>query len=221
MKRRIVLLGPPGSGKGTIAVRLQENFGYSHVSSGHWLRQEVESRNETGRQVQGFLERGELVPDEIVLSFMGHRLSAELLKPGFVLDGFPRTLAQAKALDEWLANSGGFLDAALLCDCSDSVILDRITGRRVCAKCGRGYHVRNMPPKVAGKCDSCRSQLVQRDDDTELVVRKRLMVYSHLTTPLIQYYREQRKLRVVDAAQPAERFYEASIEALKNDNFKK
>jgi adenylate kinase len=221
MKRRIALLGPPGSGKGTIAIRLQEEFGFVHVSSGHWLRREIENGTPIGRQVQVFLDKGELVPDELVLSFMEQRLETELQRPGFILDGFPRTLGQAKALDRWLSGRGAGLEMVLFCDCSEPVILDRITGRRVCSRCGRGYHIRGMPPKVAGQCDDCGSSLIQREDDTEPVVRNRLMVYSRLTKPLINYYEQQGKLAVLDATQASNSFYAASVEALKNDHSEK
>lgn len=218
MKRRIVLLGPPGSGKGTIAIRLQEEFEFVHVSSGHWLRREIDNGTAIGRQVQVFLDKGELVPDEMVLSFMEQRLESELQNPGFVLDGFPRTLGQGKALDLWLHERRADLEAVLFCDCSEPVILDRITGRRVCSKCGRGYHIRGMPSKVPGRCDDCGSPLLQRDDDTEPVVRNRLMVYSRLTKPLINYYGRQGKLAVLDATQPSVSFYADAVEALKNDH---
>lgn len=220
MKRRIVLLGPPGSGKGTIAVRLQEQFGLCHVSSGHWLREEIQKGTAIGCQARVFLDRGELVPDEIVLAFMERRLEPELRGSGFVLDGFPRTLPQATALDVWLSERQAPIEAVLLCDCSEPVILDRITGRRVCPNCGRGYHIRTMPPRVAGRCDVCQVVLVQREDDTEPVVRRRLQVYSRQTEPVIGYYERQGKLRRVDAALPSPAFYAASIEALENDHFK-
>jgi adenylate kinase len=215
MKRRIVLLGPPGSGKGTVASRLQDDFGFKHVSSGYWLRQEVESGSEMGRQMQVFLDKGELVPDEIVLGFMKQRLEAELPQVSFVLDGFPRTIAQAKALDHWLERQGLALDLVLFCQCSESIIIDRISGRRVCSSCGRGYHVRGMPPQVPDVCDYCKAALVQRDDDTEPVVRQRFKVYSRLTRPLVDYYNQQGKLVVVDATQPLADFYASSVEALK------
>jgi len=220
MKRRIVLLGPPGSGKGTIAVLLQKTFGLRHVSSGHWLRREIETGTETGRKARLFIEKGELVPDDLVLEFMEQRLESLLPQDGFVLDGFPRTLRQAEALDEWLLERQVPIEAVLFCECSESVIVNRVTGRRICQNCGRGYHIRTMPPKVAGRCDDCGAGLIQRDDDTEQVIRQRLKVYKSLTEPLIAYYQRQGKIRTVDASQPSDTFYAASIEALTNDHFK-
>lgn len=214
MKRRVVFLGPPASGKGTVASQLKSDFGFSHVSSGHWLRREIELGTEIGRQVQVFLDKGELAPDELVLEFMEHRLQAELAE-AFLLDGFPRTVAQAKALDEWLVAQGAPIEAVIFYECPESLILDRVTGRRTCARCERIYHVRNRPPQTPGRCDLCGAALIQREDDTEPVLRQRLKVYVQQTEPLVDYYREQGKLKVVDATLPSGQIYAASIEALK------
>jgi adenylate kinase len=215
MRRRVVLLGPPASGKGTVASQLQAVFGFVHVSSGHWLRREIELGTDIGRRVRVFLDKGELVPDEMVLEFMEQRLQTELEKPGFLLDGFPRTVAQATALDDWLGERNAAIETVLFYDCPEPVILDRVTGRRVCPKCGRGYHVRNRPPLKSGRCDNCDSELIQRDDDTEAVLRKRMKAYVRQTEPLVEYYRRQGRLSVIDATQPSSLIYARSVDALK------
>jgi adenylate kinase len=207
MKRRIILLGPPGSGKGTLAARLQQEFGLSHVSSGHLLRCEVERGSVIGQSVKVFLEKGELVPDRSMLRFMGEWIKSAPVNDGFLLDGFPRTLSQARALDEWLAARNAPIEAVILYACDLKLILDRITGRWSCSKCGRVYHIYSVPPKAAGFCEDCLGELTQRADDREAVVRKRFEIYKRQTRPLAKYYEQQGKLTVVDAAlSPDERF---------------
>jgi len=207
MKRRIILLGPPGSGKGTLAARLQQEFGLNHVSSGHLLRREVERGSVIGQSVKVFLEKGELVPDRSMLRFMGEWIKSAPVNEGFLLDGFPRTMSQARALDEWLAARNAPIEAVILYDCDLKLILDRITGRWSCSKCGRVYHIYSVPPKAAGLCEDCLGALTQRADDRETVVRKRFEIYKRQTKPLAKYYEQQGKLTVVDAAlSPDERF---------------
>ena len=207
MKRRIILLGPPGSGKGTIAARLQQQFGLVHVSSGHLLRREVDQGSEVGQRARMFLEKGELVPDKVVLQVMGEWFKTAPLEQGFLLDGFPRTLSQARTLDEWLAARDNPVQAVILYECDLKVILDRITGRWGCPKCGRVYHIYSVPPKDTGRCDLCSVALAQRSDDSEPVVRKRHEIYRRQINPLASHYAQQGKLIAVDAAlSPDERF---------------
>ena len=178
-----------------------------HVSSGHLLRREVENGSAVGRRARMFLEKGELVPDRTVLKFMGEWIRTAPLDEGLMLDGFPRTLSQAKALDEWLADHAAAIEAVILYSCELKVILDRITGRWSCPKCGRVYHVYSVAPKTAGKCDDCSVDLTQRADDSETVVRKRYEIYKRQTRPLAKYYDEQGKLTVIDGAlSPDDRF---------------
>jgi adenylate kinase len=200
MKRRIILLGPPGSGKGTIAAQLQAGFGLPHVSSGHLLRQEVGSGSELGRQAVLFLERGELVPDELMLAFMRHWVETAPVGRGFMFDGFPRTVPQGEALDGWLAPLGLPLEAAVHFDCPLELALRRMSGRRSCPRCGRVFHLLNRPPLQADRCDDCGAELARRADDNETVMRKRLEVYARQTEPLVAYYREQGKLVVLNGA---------------------
>src|SRR6266498_1688098 len=198
MKRRIILLGPPGSGKGTVAARLLQEFGMNHISSGHLLRREVEKGSATGQRVRLFLENGELVPDRTVLLFMGEWMKSAPLNESFLLDGFPRTLIQARALDEWLAARNAPIEAVILFACDLKLVLDRITGRWSCPKCGRVYHIYSVPPRVAGLCEDCSIPLTQRADDSEAVVRKRFGIYRRHAKSLADYYRQQGKLTVVD-----------------------
>ena len=200
-------MGPPGSGKGTVATRLQQEFGLSHISSGHLLRREVEKGSAIGQQVRLFLEKGELVPDRTALRFMGEWMKSAPVNDGFLLDGFPRTLSQARALDQWLAMRNAPIEAVILYAGDLKLVLDRITGRWSCPKCGRVYHIYSVPPKVAGLCDDCSIALTQRADDSEAVVRKRFEIYRRHAKSLANYYEQQGKLTVVDAAlSPDERF---------------
>ena len=203
----LILLGPPGSGKGTVATRLQQEFGLNHISSGHLLRREVGKDSAIGQRVRLFLEKGELVPDRTVLQFMGEWMKSAPVNDGFLFDGFPRTLSQARALDDWLAMRNAPIEAVILYAGDLRLVLDRITGRWSCPKCGRVYHIYSVPPKAAGLCDDCLCALTQRADDSEAVVRKRFEIYKLYAKPLANYYEEQGKLTVVDAAlSPEERF---------------
>jgi len=214
MKRRIILLGPPGSGKGTIAAQLQKEWGLVHVSSGHLLRLEVERGSPVGQRAKRFLEKGELVPDGAVLQFMNDWLQSAPMDRGFMLDGFPRTLVQAQVLDEWLAAKRAPIEVVLVYECDLSVVLDRIAGRRSCPQCGRVYQVRSMPPTVPGYCNDCGIALVQRADDSEVVMRKRFKIYANQTRPLVGYYDRQAKLVVIDASKSPQERLAASVAAL-------
>ena len=196
------MLGPPGSGKGTIAASLKKEFGLPHVSSGHLLRQEIDNDSPLGRQARMFLENGELVPDEIVLKLMAGWLAAPHACDGFMLDGFPRNVRQAVELDGWLSEHGVKIDSVICFDGPEDEIVHRIAGRRNCPRCGRVFQIPALPPRVEGICDDCGEKLTRRDDDTEMVMRKRFEIYRRETEPLVRYYRERGKLTLVDAMRP-------------------
>jgi adenylate kinase len=194
----LILFGPPGAGKGTQAERLRGDFRIAFISTGEMLRGNVKDGTELGKQAKEFMDAGELVPDELILKMAAARLEEDDARDGFILDGFPRTIPQADALAAQLKALGRRLTAALLIDVPDEELVKRISGRRVCVKAGHNYHVDYDPPKTEGICDQDGSRLMQRDDDKEEVVVKRLKVYHDQTEPLIAYYDEQGLMRRID-----------------------
>ncbi len=198
----LILLGPPGAGKGTQAERITDDFSLPYVATGNILRAAVADGTELGVQAKGYMDRGELVPDEVIIGVILERLGEGDARDGFLLDGFPRTVPQAEALGAELSGLGRELTAALLIDVSDDEVIRRLSGRRVSAKTGRVYHVEFDPPKNDGVCDVDGSRLIQRDDDKPETIRKRLAVYHEQTEPLVQYYSELGLLRRFDGARP-------------------
>lgn len=196
---RIVLLGAPGSGKGTQAKKLVADFGYPQVSTGDLLRDAVARGTDHGLKAKAAMESGQLVSDQIVLGILRDRIAQPDAAQGFILDGFPRNLAQAEALEGVLAELGQPLDSAILMDLDHAILLKRLTGRRSCTKCGRVYNVHFLPPPADGRCEACGGELVQRSDDREETIGRRLEVYRAETAPLVEYYRKLGKLQVVDA----------------------
>ncbi|HXE46225.1 MAG TPA: adenylate kinase [Conexibacter sp.] len=194
----LILFGPPGAGKGTQAARLQEDFRLPYVATGDILRAAVKDGTELGLKAKGFMDAGELVPDDLVIDLIVDRIGADDARDGFILDGFPRTRAQADALGEAFDQLGRRITAVLLFDVPDEVLVNRISGRRVSVKTGRVYHVESDPPKHEGRCDVDGSRLIQRDDDKPEVVEKRLEVYHAETEPLVSYYDERGLLRRID-----------------------
>jgi len=195
---RIILMGPPGAGKGTQAKRLVDQFGVVHLSSGDIFRAEKASGSELGKTLAQYMDAGKLVPDDVVVSVMASAVTKNSSGPGLLLDGFPRTVPQAESLDKQLAAAGKPLDGVMVIAASDQLIVDRITGRRSCPKCGAVYHVTNIPPKKAGICDVCGTALVHRTDDTEATVRQRLNAYKQQTEPVIAYYRTRPNVRIIE-----------------------
>lgn len=194
----IILLGAPGAGKGTQAAYLREAWGLAHISTGDILRAEVREGSELGQTARGYMERGELVPDDLIIRMMEERLKLLGHAQGYILDGFPRTVAQAEALDAMLARIGHTLDAVVNLEVGESELIRRLTGRRVCPNCSAVYHVETMSPKAAGICDVCGAALIQRKDDQLEAITNRLRVYQAQTAPLIAYYRERGKLVTID-----------------------
>ncbi len=201
----LILLGPPGAGKGTQAERLRDDFQVPFISTGEMLRANVRDGTELGREAKKYMSEGELVPDDVILAMVGERLRAEDARDGGILDGFPRTLAQARALDKLLAELRRRVTAALLIDVPDEEVVRRLSGRRVCVKGGHNYHVEFDPPKHEGVCDQDGSRLVQREDDQPDVIRNRLRVYHAETEPVARYYDEHGLMRRIDGTRgPAE-----------------
>jgi adenylate kinase len=194
---RLVLLGPPGAGKGTHAQVLSKNYSMAHISTGDMLREALRAQTPLGLEAKSFMEKGLLVPDKVVIGIVRERLTLPDAKIGFVLDGFPRTAEQGLALDTMLSELKMPLDSVLYFKTSLPVIIRRLSGRRVCGKCGHTYHVENFKPKKEGICDLCGSALVQRPDDREDTIRERLKVYDAQTAPLIDYYRKKGTLTEV------------------------
>jgi len=195
---RLVLMGAPGVGKGTQAAEITRRVGLPHISTGDLLRAAIRDGSPLGRKVAPIVERGDLVPDALIGEVMEERLSHKDAEGGFLLDGFPRTVAQADLLDRILARRGQTLDRVILIEVPEPVIIERIAGRRSCGRCGAVYHVRHNPPKVEGICDRCGSELRQRPDDAEAVIAERLRAYRELTAPLVERYRRAGVLLPVD-----------------------
>ncbi len=197
----LILLGPPGAGKGTQAERMTEDFDLPYISTGDMLREAVKSGTPLGSEAKSYMDKGELVPDEVIIGVILEKVRSAEAADGFILDGFPRTIAQAEALDDAFASLGRQLTATILLEVPDEELVRRLSGRRVSAA-GRPYHVDFNPPKVPGKCDVDGSDLIQRDDDKPEVVRKRLEVYHAQTAPLVDYYDEKGILRRFDGTLP-------------------
>lgn len=196
---RVVLMGPPGAGKGTQAEQLVNRFQMKHLSSGDIFRQTRASGSDLAAKLAEYMDAGKLIPDEIVVEMMAKAIASADGPSGLLLDGFPRTVAQAEALDKQLAEANTPLDAVVLLTCDDETIIARITGRRSCPSCGKVYHVTFMPPASEGVCDACGSELIQRDDDTESVVSQRLDAYRAQTEPVLAYYKENTELKMIEA----------------------
>jgi len=204
---RIVLLGPPGAGKGTQAVMLAERLKYLHLSTGDILRENVKKGTDIGKKARAFMEKGDLVPDDIVIEMMLDTIKASAKGKDFILDGFPRTIYQAKKIGSELDNLGMPIEMVVYFETSLKTVVFRLTGRRLCKNCGANYHVVNMPPKKQGVCDKCSGELYLRKDDNEDTIKKRLEVFNSQTKELIDYYRDKGILEEVSGDLDAETVY--------------
>ncbi len=194
---RLILLGPPGAGKGTQAKRLVEKYGIPQISTGDMLRAALKAGTQLGKEAKTYMDAGKLVPDQVVIGLIEERIKEADCKNGFMLDGFPRTVAQADALQGVMDKAGLKLDHVISIDVANEELVGRLTGRRTCRSCGAGFHVLFDPPKKEGVCDKCGGELYQRDDDSEATIRNRLKVYADQTEPLIAYYKNAGLLRPI------------------------
>lgn len=208
---KIIMLGAPGAGKGTQAKRIAEKYTIPHISTGDIFRANIKNGTELGKKAKEYMDQGLLVPDELTCDLVMDRIQQDDCKNGFVLDGFPRTIPQAEALDEALNKIGQKMDYAIDVDVPDENIVNRMGGRRACLSCGATYHVEFNPTKTEGICDACGAQTVLRDDDKPETVQKRLTVYHDQTQPLIDYYKNQGILKSVDGTQPMEAVFDAIV----------
>ena len=211
---RIILLGPPGAGKGTQAARIVEKYEIPHISTGDIFRQNIKDGTELGTKAKSYMDQGKLVPDELTVGLVSDRLAKDDCKNGFMLDGFPRNVTQAVHLDEFLRGEGIKLDSVINIEVDKDKLVNRIIGRRICKECGATFHVEFNPPKVEGVCDLCGGELMQRADDTEATVSKRIQVYLDQTTPLIDYYSTQKIINDIDGDQDIDKVFEDISSAL-------
>lgn len=211
---RTVLLGPPGAGKGTQAVRIVEKYNVPHISTGDIFRENIKNGTELGKKAQEYMNKGELVPDDLVIDLATSRLLEDDCKNGFLLDGFPRTVYQAEKLDEFLTAHGMKLDKVIDIEVEKEELITRLTGRRVCKQCGASYHVVNIPPKKEGICDICGGELFQRADDTVETVENRIEVYNEQTMPLVDYYKRADNIVTIDGALPLETVFAEIVKSI-------
>lgn len=211
----IILLGPPGAGKGTQAKKLTAEFSIPQISTGDMLREAVKNGTELGKKAKSFMDAGGLVPDEVVIGIVKERLAAKDCGNGFILDGFPRTIPQAQALDRVTKDLGKEIRFVLSLEVDQNELMERLCGRRTCTGCGAMFHVKFNPPKAAGKCDKCGTALIQRDDDKEETITARLANYNKATAPLLDYYRNTGKIRTVMASGEIDAIYASIVKILR------
>lgn len=212
---RLIMLGAPGSGKGTQAQRLSELFGVPQISTGDLFREAVKNQTPLGREAKSYMDQGKLVPDEVVVGMVEERLKESDARSGFILDGFPRTLAQADALDQLLNKDGTKIDKVIEIQVDDEEVIKRLSGRRTCSSCNAMYHIEFNPPKEQGICDRCGGKLYQRDDDREDVIRSRLKVYHSQTSPLVDYYQKKGIMVKVNGVGDINRVFENIVKTIK------
>ncbi len=205
---KLLIMGRPGAGKGTQAVNIKEYYNIPHISTGDMFRAAIKNQTKLGLEAKSYMDQGALVPDEVTIGIVEERLLEDDCKKGFLLDGFPRTIAQAEALDAFLTKNGVALDAVLDVNVPAEILVRRMVGRRVCKTCGATFHVEFNPPKVDGICDNCGKPLIQRADDTEATAVNRLAVYDQNTAPLLDYYAKKNLLKTVNGDQSLDKVFE-------------
>jgi len=215
---RLVLLGPPGAGKGTQAISIVQKYGIPHISTGDIFRKNIKEGTQLGKKAKDYMDKGLLVPDELVVDLVKSRLAEDDCKKGFLLDGFPRTVNQADELDKVLEGMGMDIDKVVNIDVDKEILVKRAVGRRMCRGCGAAYHIEFNPPKEDGKCDLCGGELYQRDDDTKETVSKRIEVYLDQTMPLAQYYSQKGILVDIDGQQSIDKVLEDIVKALGSES---
>jgi adenylate kinase len=214
---RIIFLGPPGAGKGTQAKLISQKYGLPQISPGDILRQAVKKRTPLGRKAQVYMDQGLLVPDDIILGVVEQRLKQPDCESGYILDGFPRTIPQASALEDMLRGMDSGIDYVLLLELSETELIKRLGGRRVCENCGDEYHIKFKPSRRAGICDRCGGNLIQRSDATEMAIKKRFDEYKKKTSPLVYYYKQQGKLHPISGDGDIQEIFSHIRQVLKAD----
>ncbi|MBM7615282.1 adenylate kinase [Alkaliphilus hydrothermalis] len=213
---RIILLGPPGAGKGTQATSIADEFNIPHISTGDIFRYNIKEGTELGKKAKSYMDQGLLVPDEVVVEIVEDRIKQEDCLNGFLLDGFPRTVPQAEALDRVMEKMSVALDNVINIQVDKSVLVERAVGRRICKSCGATYHIKFNPPSKEEQCDKCGGNLYQRDDDNEATVTRRIDVYLNETMPLIEYYSNRGKLTAIDGQQHIDKVFEDIVSVLRS-----
>ncbi len=212
---KIIMLGAPGAGKGTQAEKIAEKYSIPHISTGDIFRKNIKEGTDLGKEAKQYMDEGKLVPDELTVRLLLDRVANDDCSKGYILDGFPRTIPQAEALDAELKRLGEDIDYAIDVEVPDENIINRMSGRRACPKCGATYHLKYIPPKKEGICDECQTELIIRDDDKPETVKNRLKVYHEQTQPLIEFYDKKKILRTVDGTVDAEDVFKAITDILK------
>ena len=218
MKLNILLLGAPGAGKGTQAVKIKEKYNIPHISTGDMFREAIRNKTPLGVLAESFISRGDLVPDDVTIGLVKERLSKDDCANGYLLDGFPRTLVQAEALSKLSSEINRPIDLVINIDVDESILIDRISGRRMCKGCGASYHIKNLPPKKEGVCDVCGGELYIRKDDNVDALKVRLNNYHDQTQPLIEYYTNVGVLRTVDGDIGLENVFKAITDIIEGEN---